>query len=52
MYLVDSWLEHFPQHERVTNADRALEDAVRLFQIPDFPKVMHFIAARPGKAMP
>lgn len=46
MYLVDSWLEHLRQHERVTNADRALENAARRFQISGLPKVTHFIAAR------
>ena len=46
MYLVDSWLEHLRQHERVTNADRALEDVVLRLQMSGSPKVTHFIAAR------
>jgi MFS family permease len=46
-FLVDSWLEHLRQHERVTNADRHREEAVRRFQIGAAPKVTHFIAASP-----
>ena len=45
-FLVDSWLEHLRQHERVTNADRLLEDTVKQFQTPGDPKVKHFIAVR------
>ena len=30
-FLVESWLEHLRQHERVTNADRVLQDAVHRF---------------------
>jgi MFS family permease len=43
-FLVDSWLEHLRQHERVTKADRAREDAVRRFQAAGEPKITHFIA--------
>ncbi len=32
-FMVDSWVEHMRQHERVTNADRALEDAVLRFHM-------------------
>jgi MFS family permease len=45
-FLVESWLEHLRQHERVTHADRALEDAVRRYQVKGLPKVTHYIAAR------
>jgi MFS family permease len=43
-FLVESWLEHLRQHERVTNADRVLQD--RLNQLlTDKPKVTHLITA-------
>jgi predicted MFS family arabinose efflux permease len=44
-FLVDSWLEHLRQHERVTNADRVLQTQVQLFQMEGTPKVTHMIAA-------
>lgn len=43
-FVVDSWLEHLRQHERLTNADRALEEAVCRFQIGGPPHVTHFVA--------
>jgi MFS family permease len=43
-YLVDSWLEHLRQHERVTRADRALEDRVLAFT-REAPRITHYIAA-------
>jgi MFS family permease len=46
-FLVESWLEHLRQHERVTNADRMLQDAVLRFHLDGTPKVTHFIAAEP-----
>jgi branched-subunit amino acid transport protein len=46
-FLVESWLEHLRQHERVTNADRMLQDAVLRFHVDGAPKVTHFIAAEP-----
>ena len=42
-FLVESWLEHMRQHERVTNADRVIQDAVQRFHIAGVPKVTHFI---------
>ena len=48
-FLVESWLEHLRQHQRVTNADRVLQNAVHQFHIEGVPKVTHFIAAEPGK---
>jgi predicted MFS family arabinose efflux permease len=43
-FLVESWLEHLRQHERVTNADRALQEHLeRILRSP--PKVAHLIAA-------
>ena len=44
-FLVESWLEHLRQHERVTNADRVLQTHVRRFQLEGAPKVTHMIAA-------
>jgi len=44
-FVVDSWLEHLRQHQRVTNADRLLQDKVHRFHLGDEPKVTHFIAA-------
>jgi predicted MFS family arabinose efflux permease len=44
-FLVESWMEHLRQHERVTNADRLVQEAVERFQIEGEPKVTHYIAA-------
>jgi len=44
-FLVESWMEHLRQHERVTNADRVLQEAVRKFHLTGVPKVTHLIAA-------
>lgn len=44
-FLVESWLEHLRQHERVTNADRAVQEAVDRFHRGGTPVVTHFIAA-------
>jgi hypothetical protein len=44
-FLVDSWLEHLRQHERITSADRALEERARRYHVgPQPPAVSHFIA--------
>ena len=45
-FLSDSWLDHMRQHQRVTKADDALEQAVRRFQIGDAPRTTHMISAR------
>jgi predicted MFS family arabinose efflux permease len=45
-FLVESWIEHMRQHERVTNADRVLETEVRRFNLKGEPKVTHMIAAK------
>src|SRR5262245_54074762 len=43
-FLVESWLEHLRQRERVTNEDRVLQDLVNQFQTEDvMPKITHFI---------
>jgi hypothetical protein len=47
-FMVASWLEHLRQHQRVTNADRVAQDAIREFGAVAEPKVTHFIAASFG----
>jgi MFS family permease len=44
-FLVESWLEHMRQHQRVTNADRVLQTQVQGFNLDGEPKVTHMIAA-------
>ena len=48
-FLVESWLEHLRQHERVTNADHVLQKAVVRFQQGSVPVVTHFVAAERKK---
>jgi hypothetical protein len=43
-FLVDSWLEHLRQHDRVTNADRDISAAVSRYQQGTAPKVTHLAA--------
>ena len=44
-FTVESWLEHLRQHERVTNADRVIEEHVHgLLQTS--PKITHLVAPR------
>lgn len=45
-FTVESWLEHLRQHERVTNADRVQQDAVRAFQREDAPPVVRHLISR------
>jgi predicted MFS family arabinose efflux permease len=47
-FMMASWLEHLRQHQRVTNADRVVQDAIREFGAATEPKVTHFIAAQPS----
>jgi MFS family permease len=48
-FLVESWLEHLRQHERVTGADwREQERVAHLLMCP--PRVTHFINAERGRA--
>ncbi|OKO74349.1 MFS transporter [Bradyrhizobium sp. NAS80.1] len=44
-FMVASWLEHLRQHQRVTNADRVVQDSLREFDAAAEPKVTHFVAA-------
>jgi hypothetical protein len=43
-FLIDSWLEHLRQHQRVTNADRLVEQQLRHL-LQEEPRVTHYIAA-------
>jgi quinol monooxygenase YgiN len=47
-FLLDSWLEHLRQHQRVTKADRAVEDAIARLDTSGKPTVRHFIAPEPS----
>ena len=44
-YLIESWLELMHLHERVTNADRLIEDSAGTM-LTEPPEVTHFIAPR------
>ena len=44
-FMLNSWIEHLRQHERVTNADREVQELVNRFQTDGTPKVTHLIAA-------
>lgn len=44
-FMVESWLEHLRQHERVTHATRAVQDRIRVFHKSESPpKVTHWLA--------
>jgi MFS family permease len=43
-FTAESWLEHLRQHERVTNADRAHQEALSAYLLDDTPPIVrHFI---------
>jgi MFS family permease len=44
-FLVDSWLEHLRQHQRVTNADRVVQEHLQRLT-RQAPRVTHYIAAQ------
>ena len=46
-FLTDSWLEHLRSHERVTKADRILEQVVWRFQLDGIPKTTHLVGVHP-----
>ena len=50
-FMVATWLEHLRQHQRITNADRVVQDAIREFDAAAEPKVTHFIAATPTSTL-
>jgi hypothetical protein len=44
-FVLESWLEHLRQHERVTHTDHATQDQIHGFQLgEDKPVVRHWIA--------
>ena len=44
-FMVESWLEHLRQHERITVADQLLIESVRAFHVGnERPKVTHLVA--------
>ena len=48
-FIAENWVEHLRQHERVTLADRALEEEVNGFQMEGRqPVVTHLVSARAG----
>jgi len=45
-FIVESWVEHLRQHERVTISDRSVQERVNTFHIgPEKPIISHFIYA-------
>jgi len=45
-FMVESWLDHLRQHERVTNEDRRLQEAIQhLLVAGTVPAISHFIAS-------
>jgi MFS family permease len=49
-FLVESWVEHLRQHERLTMADRAVENRVRQFHTGTTPPaVVHLVAVHRGE---
>ena len=44
-FILPSWAEHLRQHDRVTNADKTMQELVNRFQVHAAPKVTHLIAA-------
>ena len=47
MFLVESWVEHLRQHERVTVADEEVRHRVGSFHVGDRPpEVRHLVAER------
>ena len=45
IFLVKSWIEHLRQHERVTFADRDVEERARSFHVGEGPPVVHHLIA-------
>jgi MFS family permease len=50
-FLIESWAEHLRQHERITIADRLVEDKVLSFHINDKPPVVSHFIAEPLESM-
>ena len=49
IFLVGSWLEHLRQHERVTQADRALQEDINQYLSGGTPTVTHYLEAGAGE---
>jgi hypothetical protein len=47
-FMLDSWMEHLRQHERVTLADRELQERVNQLHQDGAPRVTHMVATLPG----
>lgn len=52
-FVVESWLEHLRQHERVTVSDHEVQELVRSFHTgPELPRVSHYVSpGRPGRSL-
>jgi hypothetical protein len=50
-FMLESWVEHLRQHQRVTHADRALQDRMQRL-LRQAPIVTHLIAVEPGPERP
>ena len=47
-FIVGSWVEHLRQHERVSVAEKELQERVRSFHVGEVaPVVSHFVAGAP-----
>ena len=46
-FLVESWIEHLRQHERMTVADQAARELARTFHLGPPPAVSHYVAEPP-----
>jgi MFS family permease len=46
-FMAESWVEHLRQHERVTNADRALQERVNAYHVgSEPPRASHLVAGK------
>jgi hypothetical protein len=49
-YIVGSWVEHLRQHERVSVAEKELQERVHAFLVSETPPVVsHFVAGAPSE---
>ena len=47
VFMLESWLQHLRQHERVTVADRPIQERVLAFHVGDSPpRLAHFVAEK------
>ena len=51
-FIVESWLDHLRQHERVTISDRRLQDAAHAFHVGTKPPVVSHLVAPAGPVTP